>query len=171
MYTIFSIADDMYVYSVNRDGSMSLSMHQPKEFKTKKQAENAVKRMKKAYGNRPFRLDFTRKEPVYKKFTYNQLLKQASKMFSDIAEHSAFCAAFDTREYIAKHIDECVDANSNPKAKKVREWDEYKKYAPLKRSEYEARKKAIRKRCRDDLAALDKEWETRGKGNPSFHKI
>ena len=84
MYTIFSIADDMYVDSVDRDGSMCLSM-QPKEFKTKKQADNAVKRMKKAYGNLQFRLEFTRKEGVYKKFTYNQLLKKASKMFSNIA--------------------------------------------------------------------------------------
>lgn len=171
MYTIFSIADDMYVYSVNRDGSMSLSMHQPKEFKTKKQAENAVKRMKKAYGNRQFRLEFTRKEGVYKKFTYNQLLKKARKLFDNVSGYSAFCASIETREYIAKHIDECVDVNRNPKAKKVREWDEYQKYAPLTRSEYEARKKAIRKRCRDDLAALDNEWETRGKGNPNFHKI
>ena len=170
MYTIFSIADDMYVDTVHRDGTMCLSWH-PQEFKTKKQAENAVKRMHKTYGNRPFRLEFTRKEPVYKKFTYNQLLKKARKMYSDIAVNSPFCAECDTRDYIAQHIDECVDVNRNPKAMKVREWDEYKKYAPLKRSEYESRKKAIRKRCRDALAALDKEWETRGKGNPNFHKI
>lgn len=170
MYTIFSIADDMYVDTVHRDGTMCLSMD-PQEFKTKKQAENAVKRMHKVYGNRQFRLEFTRKEPVYKKLTYNQLLKKARKMYDDIAVNSPFCAECDTRDYIAQHIDECVDANSNPKAKKVREWDEYQKYAPLKRSEYEAKKKAIRKRCRDALAALDKEWETRGKGNPNFHKI
>lgn len=170
MYTIFSITDDMYVDSVDRDGTMCLSIH-PQEFKTKKQAENAVKRMHKVYGDRKFCLEFTRKEPVYKKLTYNQLLKKARKMFDDIAVNSPFCAECDTRDYIAQHIDECVDANRNPKAKKVREWEEYRKYAPLKRSEYEARKKAIRKRCREALAELDKEWETRGKGNPNFHKM
>lgn len=170
MYTIFSIADDMYVHKVHRDGSMCLSMD-PQEFKTKKLAENAIKRMQKAYGNRPFRLEFTRKVAVYKKLTYNQLLKNAEKIYSDISRHSTFCARFETRDYIAQHIDECVDANRNPMAKKVREWDEYQKYAPLKRSEYEARKKTIRKRCRDDLAALENEWMTKGNGNPNFHKI
>mgnify|MGYP003482872939 FL=1 len=170
MYTILSIADDMYVDTVHRDGSMCLSMH-PQEFKTKKLAENAIKRIRKAYGNRPFRLEFTRKEGVYKKLTYNQLLKKANKIYSNMSVHSSFCAEFEARDYIAQHIDECVDANRNPKAKKVRAWYEYHKYAPLKRSEYEARKKAIRKRCRNALAALENEWATKGKGNPNFHKI
>jgi site-specific DNA-cytosine methylase len=75
-------------------------------------------------------------------------------------------------EYLASEIDECVDVECNKKALEVREWDEYKKkYAPMKRADYEARKKDIKEWYKKSLADLEKEWNTRGKRNPNFHKV
>ncbi len=82
-----------------------------------------------------------------------------------------FSAECDVRKFIASKIDECVDANTNKKALKVREWDEYQPYAPMKRKDYEERKRQLKKQLKEDLAELETEWNTRGKNNPNFHKI
>ena len=131
--------------------------------------------MKFANDNRSFSSDYV---PVYIKpvpknrpFTYKVLMEQADKMHRRIAVHSSFCAMADVRDFIASKIDECVDVERNKKALKVREWDEYKKYAPMKKEEYDRRKSEIESMYKQMLADLDKEWNTRGKANPNFHKI
>lgn len=172
MYKIFSKRDDMFVTQYDKkDGTIGLSFD-PLYFPTKKQVNSAVKRIIEEYGNRDnWKIVFERKSPVYKKFTYNQLMKDAQAMYNRIAVHSPFCAECDVRDYIASKIDSCVDANRNPKAKKVRTWDEYAKYAPMKRADYESRKKWIEENYKNSLVELEHEWKTRGKGNPDFHKI
>lgn len=109
--------------------------------------------------------------PKNRPFTYKVLLEQANKVYRRIAVHSPLCAHFETRDFIASKIDECVDVERNKKALKVREWDEYKKYAPMKKGEYESQKKLIKEQCKEQLAELEKEWNTRGRNNPNFHKV
>ena len=109
--------------------------------------------------------------PKNRPFTYKVLMEQAEKMHRRIAVNSSFCAHFETRDFIASKIDECVDVERNKKALAVREWDEYKKYAPMKKEEYDRRKSEIKSMYKQMLADLDKEWNTRGKANPNFHKI
>ena len=46
-----------------------------------------------------------------------------------------------------------------------------KKYAPMTKEEYDRRKSEIESIYKQMLADLDKEWNTKGKNSPNFHKI
>jgi hypothetical protein len=137
-------------------------------------------RFRTAKAAEKFRKDngLTEREVVYEKpvpknrpFTYKVLMEQAEERYKSMAVDSPFCAECELRDFIASKIDECVDANTNKKALKVREWEEYQPYAPMKRKDYEERKRQLKKQLKADLAELEKEWNTRGKHNPNFHKI
>lgn len=110
--------------------------------------------------------------PKNRPFTFKVLMEQADKMHRRIAVHSPLCAVVDVRNFIASKVDECVDVERNKEALKVREWNEYKeKYAPMKKKEYESQKRLIKQQCKEQLAELEKEWNTRGKNSPNFHKV
>lgn len=109
--------------------------------------------------------------PKNRPFTYRVLMEQADKMYKRIAVHSPFCAECDVRDFIAKNVDRCVDVERNKKALAVREWSEYKKYAPMKKADYDSQKKWIKEQYKKQLKLLETKWNTQGKNNPNFHKI
>ncbi len=49
--------------------------------------------------------------------------------------------------------------------------DEYKKYAPMKKADYETAKRDLKEEFDKKLADLEEDWNTRGKLNPNFHKV
>ena len=136
-------------------------------FRTAKAAE----KFRKDNGLTDREVVYIKPVPKNRPFTYKVLMEEAEEMRKRIAVNSPFCAHFDTRNFIAKNVDRCVDVERNKKALAVREWDEYKKYAPMTKAEYESQKKWIKEQCKEQLAKLEKEWNTRGKENPNFHKI
>jgi len=147
-------------YSVNSDEDHA------HRFRTAKAAEKFRKEHADDYS-----VVYVKPVPKNSPFTYKVLMEEAKKMYKRIAVVSEFCAHFDTKDYIASRIDECVDVERNKKALEVREWDEYKKFAPMKKADYESQKKWIKEQCKKQLAELEKDWNTRGKNNPNFHKI
>ena len=101
--------------------------------------------------------------------TYNGLVKEAEKVYSQTAKHSTFCAIYDVRKYIASKIDLCSDRN---KHLDVLEWEEYKRYyAPMTKKEYAQRKKAAKKSYMRQLAIIEQEWNSKGINSPDYHKI
>ena len=165
---------DIYIGDIefDEDGTVSCySINSDEEgahrFRTKKAAEQ----FRKDYDQTDYYVVYIKPVPKNRPFTYKVLMEEAKKMYKRIAEHSPFCAECEVREFIASKIDECVDANTNKKALKVRKWEEYKPYAPMKRKDYENRKRWLKKQLKEDLAELDKEWNERGKRNPNYHKI
>ena len=88
-------------------------------FRTAKAAE----KFRKDNGLTDREVVYIKPVPKNRPFTYKVLMEEAEEMYNRIAKHSAFCAECDVREFIASKIDECVDANTNKKALKVREWD------------------------------------------------
>ena len=167
-YLLKYIGYDMYIGKVERNCyHANASEDDAQRFRTRKSAVNFMSTHHKG------ELEVIYEKPVPKNrpFTYKVLMEQAEKMHKRIAVHSPFCAHFETRDFIASKIDECVDVERNKEAKKVREWDEYKKYAPMKKADYESQKKWIKEQCKEQLAELEKEWNTSGKNNPNFHKV
>jgi len=135
-------------------------------FRTAKAAEKFRKEHADDYS-----VVYVKPVPKNRPFTYKVLMEQAEKRYKSMAVDSPFCAECELRDFIASKIDECVDANTNKKALKVREWEEYQPYAPMKRKDYEERKRQLKKQLKEDLSELEKEWNTRGKRNPNFHKV
>ncbi len=88
-------------------------------FKTRK----AALKFKAEHRSDDVEVVYEKPVPKNRPFTYKVLREQADKMFKRIAVDSEFCAHCDTRDFIAKNIDRCVDVERNKKAQKVREWD------------------------------------------------
>lgn len=136
-------------------------------FRTAKAAE----KFRKDNGLTDREVVYIKPVPKNRPFTYKVLMEEAEEMYKRIAVHSNILAPFETRDFIAKNVDRCVDVERNKKALAVREWDEYKKYAPMKKSEYRNRLKALKAQFDASLAELKREYNTRGKSNKNFHKI
>lgn len=167
-YLLKYIGYDMYIGKVERSCyHANASEEDAQRFRTRKSAL----KFKATHHSDELEVVYIKPVPKNRPFTYKVLMEEANKMYKRIAQHSPFCAECDVREYIASKIDECVDANTNKKALKVREWEEYQQYAPMKRKEYDERKRQLKKQLKEDLAELENEWNTRGKKNPNFHKI
>lgn len=166
---------DIYIGDIefDEDGSVSCySVNSDEEDAYKFRTAKAAEKFRQDYDQTDYYVVYIKPVPKNRPFTYRVLMSEAKKMYSHLAIQSPLCAQSGTRNFIASKIDECVDANTNKKALKVREWEEYKKkYAPMKKAEYESQKKRIKERCKKQLAELEKEWNTRGKNNPNFHKI
>jgi hypothetical protein len=167
-YLLKYIGYDMYIGKVERNCyHANASEDDAHRFRTRK---SAVKFMS-THHKGELEVIYEKPVPKNRPFTYKMLMEQAEKRYKSMAVDSPFCAECDLRDFIASKIDECVDANTNKKALKVREWDEYQPYAPMKRKDYEERKRQLKKQLKEDLADLEKEWNTRGKNNPNFHKV
>lgn len=166
---------DIYIGHIefNKNGTVSCySVNSDEEHAYKFRTAKAAEKFRKDYDQTDYDVVYIKPVPKNRPFTYKVLMEEAEKRCKRIAVNSEFCAHCNTRDFIASKIDECVDVERNKKALKVREWDEYKKkYAPMKKAEYESQKKRIKEQCKVQLAELEKEWNTRGKNNPNFHKV
>ena len=165
---------DIYIGNIdfNKDGSVGCyCVNSDEEHAHKFRTAKAAEKFRQKHCS-DYYVVYVKPVPKNRPFTYKVLMEEARKMYKRIAVDSEFCAHFDTREFIASKIDECVDVERNKKALAVREWDEYKeKYAPMTKAEYESQKKWIKEQCKQQLAELEKDWNTRGKNNPNFHKV
>lgn len=101
--------------------------------------------------------------------TYEEVLAEAEQLYKKVAEYSPFVAMFKCRAFIASKIDLCSDRNEHLD---VLKWDEYKEnYAPMTRKEYEDKLCLAKESYNKRLAAIEKEWQERGKNSPDYHKI
>jgi len=103
-----------------------------------------------------------------KTLTYSQLMADAKALYREPMMEAPFAAICEAREYIASHIDECVDRDQHLN---VLEWDEYKQFKPMTKKEYEDAKKYAKKRYEDELKDIEKEWKEKGKHSPDYHKV
>ena len=103
-----------------------------------------------------------------KTLTYRQLMADAEARYREPMMEAPFAAICEAREYIASHIDECVDRDQHLD---VLKWDEYKQFKPMTKKEYENAKKYAKKRYEDDLKEIEKEWKEKGKYSPDYHKV
>ena len=173
-YVLKDESYDSYIGEIefDEDGTVGCySINSDEEHAHKFRTAKAAEKFRKDDGLTKYEVVYIKPVPKNRPFTYKVLMEEAEEMYKSIAPHSAFCAECDVRDFIASKIDECVDANTIKKALKVREWDEYKPYAPMKRKDYEERKRQLKKQLKEDLAELENEWNTKGKNNPNFHKI
>ena len=108
-------------------------------------------------------------KPMEEGLTYQNLIKEAERIYHETSINSPLCAFFDAREYIASKIDECIDRDEHMD---VLEWDEYKnKYAPMSRAEYNLKKDAAKRCYEEELRKIGRMWQERGRKSPDWHKI
>lgn len=100
---------------------------------------------------------------------YNDLLKEAKKVYDDVAKNSPFVAGLEARKVIASKIDLCTDRNEHLD---VLEWEEYKEnYAPMTKKEYENKMKAAKENYEATVLRIEKEYKEKGVNSPDYHKV
>lgn len=100
---------------------------------------------------------------------YNDLLKEAKKVYDDVAKNSPFVAQFEARKVIASKIDLCTDRNEHLD---VLEWKEYKEnYAPMTKKEYESKMKTAKENYEATVLRIEKEYKEKGVNSPDYHKV